>query len=140
MQLAPKIKRILVRSTKLLFTLLISVPSVMGPVGDFLLELVALKLLVRLVLDGSLDGKIEGLARFHELLAELVGLAYRDARSVPDVLLRGCEGGLSISALEEDGLFGERVSGSVGDVVVERLELSPRGSQGVYGLLGSQKI
>lgn len=75
MQLTPKLKRIPVRRAELLIALLVAVPAVVAPVRDCLLELVALQLLVRPVLDGSFDRHVEGLPGFHERLAELVGLS-----------------------------------------------------------------
>lgn len=112
LQLEPEVKGTPVRGAELFLALLVVVPAaaaaaaVVAPVGDCLLQLVALQLLVRPVLDGSLDGQVECLAGLHELLAEVVGLPDRDAGGVSDVLLGGCEGRLSVSTLEEDGLFG----------------------------------
>lgn len=109
LELAPKLKGHVVRGLELLVTLRVlatAAAAVAAPVGDCLLELVALQLLLGPVLDSALDGHVEGLPGLHEHLAELVGLVDGDARDAADELLGACEGGLAISALEEDWLCG----------------------------------
>lgn len=85
------------------------------PVGDRFLEVVTLELLVRPVLDGSLDGHVEDLPSLHKDLADLIGLVGREARDSTDEQLRVRENGLAISALEENSLF--RKTASAGSII-----------------------
>lgn len=105
LELAPQIKGVTMGGPELVVALL-ATTTVAAPVGDGLLELVALELLLGPVLDGLLDGHVEGLAGLHEHVAELVGLVDRDARDAADEQLGVGEGGLAVAALEEDWLGG----------------------------------
>lgn len=105
MKLATQLEAVAMSSLELVVAFGIAAASIMIPIRDRFLQLVALKFLVRPVFDGTLDSNIEALAGFHEVVAELIGLLDREPSSSADGLLHSCESSLTLPTLKEYRLW-----------------------------------